>query len=97
MVELQGFPGVEGLGMAWPGKLEGQPISDLMPEGRDTLQPTVARLFKAVADYSLVQGKHACGRVIESRFACLNPVQAQILKLLGLASPAELFAQSVLS
>jgi transposase len=74
-----------------------QPISGLMPEGRDTLHPTVARLFKAFADYSLVQVKHACGRVVESHFARLNPVQAQILTLLGLARPAELFAQPVRS
>jgi transposase len=74
-----------------------RPISGLMPEGRDTLHPSVARLFKAFADYSLVQVKEACGRVVESRFARLNPVQAQILELLGLAPPAELFAQPVLS
>jgi transposase len=74
-----------------------RPIRGLMPEGRDTLQPSVARLFKAFADYSLVQVKNACGRVVESRFARLNAVQAQILELLGLAPPAELFAQPVLS
>jgi transposase len=74
-----------------------QPISGLMPEGRDTLRPTVARLFKAFADYSLVQVKEAGGRVLESRFARLNPVQAHILKLLGLPQPAELFAHPVLS
>jgi hypothetical protein len=68
-----------------------------MPEGRDTLHPTVARLFKAFADYSLVQVKDARGRVVESRFARLNPVQAQILKMLGLPQPAELFAQPVLA
>lgn len=28
-----------------------QPIQGLMPEGRDTLRPTVERLFKAFADY----------------------------------------------
>jgi len=69
------------------------PIKGLMPEGRDTLHPTVARLFKAFADYSLVQVKEVCGRVVESRFARLNPVQAHILELLGLPQPAELFAQ----
>jgi transposase len=74
-----------------------QPISGLMPEGRDTLRPTVARLFKAFADYSLVQVKDARGRGVESRFARLNPVQAQILKMLGLPQPAELFAQPVLA
>jgi transposase len=72
-----------------------QPITGLMPEGRDTLHPTIARLFKSFADYSLVQVKNACGRVVENRFARLNPVQAHILKLLGLPRPAELFAQSM--
>jgi transposase len=74
-----------------------QPLTGLLPEGRDTLHPTVARLFKAFADYSLVQVKDARGRVVESRFARLNPVQAQILKMLGLPQPAELFAQPVLA
>src|SRR5215831_2464823 len=74
-----------------------QPLTGLMPEGRDTLHPTVARLFKAFADYSLVQVKDARGRVVESRFARLNPVQAQILKMLGLPQPAELFTQPVLA
>lgn len=74
-----------------------QPITGLMPEGRDTVHPTVARLFKAFADYSLVQVKDARGRVVESRFARLNPVQAQILKMIGLPQPAELFAQPVLA
>jgi len=74
-----------------------QPITGLMPEGRDTLHPTVARLFKVFADYSLVQVKDAQGRVVETRFARLNPVQAHILKLIGLPQPAEFFAQSVLA
>jgi transposase len=74
-----------------------QPITGLMPEGRDTLRPTVERLFKAFADYSLVQVKDACGRVVETRFARLNPVQAHILKLIGLPQPTELFAPPVLS
>jgi len=74
-----------------------RPITGLMPEGRDTLHPSVERLFKAFADYSLVQVREACGRVVESRFARLNPVQAHILELLGLPRPAELFAQPGLS
>src|SRR6266540_172590 len=69
------------------------PISGLMPEGRDTLRPTVARLFKAFADYSLVQVKDARGRVVETRFARLNSVQAHILQVMELRQPAELFAQ----
>ena len=71
------------------------PITGLMPEGRDTVHPTVARLFKAFADDSLVQVQDAWGRVVETRFARLNPVQVQILKVLGLPQPAELFAQPV--
>ena len=51
--------------------------------------------LKACADDSLVQVKEACGRVVESRFARLNPVQAHILELLGLPQPAELCAQPV--
>src|SRR6266702_3756515 len=69
------------------------PIPGLMPEGRDTLHPTVARLFKAFADYSLVQVKDARGRVVETRFARLNSVQAHILQVMELRQPAELFAQ----
>ncbi len=62
-----------------------------MPEGRDTLRPTVERLF---ADYSLVPLQDAQGRVVETRFARPNLVQAQILKVLGLPQPAEIFARS---
>ena len=74
-----------------------QPIKGLMPEGRDTLHPTGARLFKAFADYSLVQVKDARGQVVESRFARLHPVQAHMLKMIGLPQPAELCAQLVLT
>jgi hypothetical protein len=74
-----------------------QPITGLMPEGRDPVHPTVARLFMVFADESLVQGKEAQGRVVETRFARLTPVQAHILKLLGLPQPAEFFVQSVLA
>ncbi len=74
-----------------------QPIIGLMPEGRDTLHPTVARLFKVFADDSLVQVPEARGRVVETRFARLQPVQVPILKLIGLPQPAELCAQPVLA
>lgn len=74
-----------------------QPIKGLMPEGRDTLRPTVERLFKAFADYSLVLVKDAQGRTVTSRFACLNPVQAQILTLLGLPRPVEILARPALA
>jgi hypothetical protein len=72
-----------------------QPLKGLMPEGRDSLCPTVTRLCKAFADYSLGQVQETCGRVVESRLARLNPVQAHILELLGLPQPAELCAQPV--
>ena len=74
-----------------------QPIKGLMPEGRDTLRPTGERLFKAFADYSLVQVKDEQGHTVESRFARLNPVQEQILKVLGLPRPAEIFARPSLA
>ncbi len=74
-----------------------QPIKGLMPEGRDTLRPTAQRLFKAFADYSLVQVKDEQGQVVESRFARLNLVQEQILKVLGLPRPANIFARLALA
>ena len=74
-----------------------QPIKGLMPEGRDTLRPTVERLFKAFTDYSLVLVKDAQGRTVTSRLARLNPVQAQILTVLGLPRPGEIFAQPALA
>jgi transposase len=70
-----------------------RPIRGLMPEGRDNLRPTVARLFKAFADYSLVVVQDAQGRLVETRFARLNPVQEQIWQVLGLPQPAVLFAR----
>jgi len=74
-----------------------QPIKGLMPEGRDTLRPTVKRLFKAFADYGLLPVKDAQGRTVTSRFARLDPVQEQILKVLGLPGPAEIFARPALA
>jgi transposase len=70
-----------------------QPIKGLMPEGRDTLRPTVKRLFKAFADYGLVLVKDEQGRTVASRFARLKGVQEQILKVLGLPEPTEIFAR----
>lgn len=72
-----------------------QPITGLMPEGRDTLRPTVERLFKGFANDSLVQVKDVHGQVVETRFARLNPVQEQILRVLGLPWPAQLFARAI--
>lgn len=70
-----------------------QPIQGLMPEGRDNLRPTIERLFKAFADYSLVLVQDTQGRVVEARFARLTPVQEQIRRVLGLPQPAEIFAR----
>lgn len=70
-----------------------KPIKGLMPEGRDTLRPTAERLFLAFADYTLVQIKDKHGQVVFSRFAKLNPVQEQILKVLNLPLPWEIFAR----
>jgi transposase len=68
-----------------------EPIQGLMPEGRDTLKPTVSRILKAFAHYGLVHVKRTDGQLLRRQFARLNPVQQQILDVLGLPSPAELF------
>lgn len=68
-----------------------QPIQGLMPEGRDNLRPTVERLFKAFAHYSLVRVKDATGTLLGCQFARLDPVQQQILDILGLPQPADIF------
>lgn len=70
-----------------------QPIKGLMPEGRDTLRPTVERLFKAFADYSLVVVKNAQGQTVLTRFAQFNPVQEQIRVALGLPQPSAILAR----
>ena len=70
-------------------------LKGLMPEERDTLRPTVERLFKAFADYGLVQVRDEEGQTVTSRFARLNPVQEQILKVLGLPRPAQVFAKKL--
>jgi hypothetical protein len=68
-----------------------EPIHGLMPEGRDTRQPTVARILRAFADYSLVLLKRADGRLVGRQFARLNAVQQQILDVLEIPCPAALF------
>lgn len=68
-----------------------------MPEGRNPLRPRLERLFKAFADYSLIQVKDVQGQMIETCFACLNPVQKQILKILGLPQLAETFVRATLT
>lgn len=70
-----------------------QPIKGLMPEGRDTLRPTVERLFKAFADYSLVVVENEQGQTVLTRFAQFNPVQEQIRGALGLPQPSAIFAR----
>jgi transposase len=74
-----------------------QPITGLRPARRDTWHLTIARLCQAFADSSLVHVKDAGGRAVETRFARLNPVQAHILKVIGLPQPVELFAQPALA
>lgn len=68
-----------------------EPIRGLMPEGRDTLKPTVTRILKAFAHYGLVQMRDAQGQVVARRWGRLNAVQQQILDRLGLPHPAEVF------
>jgi hypothetical protein len=62
-----------------------------MPEGRDNLRPTVERIFKAFAQYGLVRVKGTDGTLIRHQFAKLDPVQQQILDVLGFPQPAEIF------
>jgi hypothetical protein len=64
-----------------------EPIHGLMPEGRDTLQPTVARLLRAVADDSLVRIKWADGHLLQRQCARPNPVQQPILPVLEMPHP----------
>jgi len=68
-----------------------EPIQGLMPEGRDTLRPTIGRILKAFAHYSLIRFKEAGGKIVRRQFAKLNAVQQQILALLGLPEPAQIF------
>ena len=72
-----------------------QPIRGLMPEGRDTLRPTIERLFKAFADYSIVQVNNEQGQIVEYRFSSLNPVQEQILQVLELPHPLRHLGEKV--
>lgn len=69
------------------------PIEGLMPEGRDTLKPTVPRILRAFADYSIVLIKGADGRVRHREFAQPTSVQAQLLEVLNLPHPALMFSQ----
>lgn len=69
------------------------PIRGLMPEGRDTLKPTVPRILRAFADYSIVLIKGGDGRVRRREFAQPTSVQAQLLDVLGLPPPALMFSE----
>ncbi|MFH1633827.1 MAG: hypothetical protein ABIG63_07420 [Chloroflexota bacterium] len=73
-----------------------EPIHGLMPEGRDTLKPTIPRILKAFAHYSIVHIKQIDSSLVQRKFAKLDPVQQQLLSVLGLPYPAELFGQPVL-
>ncbi|MDX9955906.1 MAG: IS1634 family transposase [Anaerolineae bacterium] len=68
-----------------------EPIRGLMPEGRDTLRPTVPRILKAFAQYSLVIVRNQAGVIVAQQFGKLNAVQAQILQVLEMAHPAAVF------
>jgi transposase len=70
-----------------------EPIHGLMPEGRDHLKPTVARILQLFAHYSVVRIRYPDGTLAGRHFAKLDAVQQQILDVLDLPSPAELFAQ----
>ena len=68
-----------------------EPIHGLMPEGRDTLRPTIPRILKAFAQYSLVTVRNQAGVIVAQQFGKLNAVQAQILQVLEIAHPAAVF------
>jgi hypothetical protein len=68
-----------------------------MPEGRDTLRPSVERLFKVFAEWSVGSVKDAQGRMVAARFAALTPVQGQVLAVVGLPPPAAIVARSLLN
>jgi transposase len=70
-----------------------KPIRGLMPEGRDNLKPTVVRILKAFGHYSIIHINRRDGCPMQYQFAQLSSVQQQILDVLGLPGPAELFGQ----
>lgn len=69
-----------------------KPIQGLMPERRDNLKPTVERLLKVFATYSLVVAKRPDGKIWGVEFATLDAVQRQIWGALSLPEPAQIFA-----
>jgi len=68
-----------------------EPIRGLMPEGRDNLRPTIPRILKAFAHYSIVHVRRSDGTMVGCQFAKLNQVQEQLLDVLGFPRPAEAF------
>jgi transposase len=68
-----------------------EPIRGLMSEGRDTLRPTIPRILKAFAQYSLVIVRDQAGVIVAQQFGKLNAVQEQILQVLEIANPAAVF------
>jgi transposase len=72
-----------------------EPIRGLMPEGRDNLRPTIPRILKAFAHYSIVHIRRSDGVMVGRQFAKLNAVQKQILDVLGFPCPAEVFSRPI--
>ena len=72
-----------------------KPIRGLMPEGRDNLRPTIPRILKAFAHYSIIHVRRSDGTILGRQFAKLDAVQEQILDLLGFPCPAEEFGRSI--
>jgi len=68
-----------------------EPIRGLMPEGRDHLRPTVPRILKAFSHYAVVSIRRTDGGLVGRQFAKLNAVQQQILDVLELPHPSEIF------
>jgi transposase len=73
-----------------------EPLHGLMPEGRDHLKPTIARILQLFAHYSVVRIRYPDGTLAGRHFAKLDAVQQQILDVLGLPCPAELFARPII-
>jgi len=71
------------------------PIVGLMPAGRATLRPSVARILRACGDDSLGVIKTADGRLVGRRVARPNRVQQQSLAVLGLPHPEVVFGGSL--
>ena len=71
-----------------------EPIHGLMPEGRDTLKPTVARMLRAFADDRLGRLKRADGPRVGRQCARPHPVQQHIWEVREIPHPEVLFGES---